>query len=82
MPGPMKKRLIFIFVPVLAVLVLGTMNVYRKATWKDVTDGITWKETSSGLRAVSVDPTSEAFLRVNIRRGDILTAINKVPVRT
>jgi len=78
----MKKRLIFIFVPVLAVLVLGTMNVYRKATWKDVTDGITWKETSSGLRAVSVDPTSEAFLRVNIRRGDILTAINKVPVRT
>lgn len=78
----MKKSLIFIFVPVLAVLALGTMNVYRKANWKDVTDGITWKETSDGLRAVSVDPTSEAFLRVNIRKGDILTAINRVPVRT
>ncbi len=78
----MKKALIFISIPVLAVLVLGTMNVYRKATWKDVTDGITWKETSTGLRAVSVDPTSEAFLRVNIRKGDILTAINRVPVRT
>ena len=78
----MKKALIFILVPVLAVLVLGTMNVYKKTTWKDVTDGITWKETSTGLRAVSIDPTSEAFLRVNIRKGDILTAINKVPVRT
>ena len=78
----MKKTLIFIIVPILAVLVLGTMNVYKKATWKDVTDGITWKETANGLRAISVDPTSEAFLRVNIRKGDILTAINKVPVRT
>ena len=58
------------------------MNVIRKAQWRDVTDGVTWKATESGLRAVRVDPESEAFLRAGIRKGDVLTAINKVPVRT
>jgi two-component system, NtrC family, sensor kinase len=78
----MKKSLIFILVPLLAVLVLGTMNVTKKAKWRDVTDGISWRATESGLRAIRVDPTSEAFLRAGIRKGDILTAINKVPVKT
>ncbi len=78
----MKKSSLLVLVPVAAVLVLGTLNVYRKAVWKEVTDGITWKETSSGLRASRVDPASEAFLRVGIRKGDLLIAINKVPVRT
>jgi two-component system NtrC family sensor kinase len=82
MAGPMKKRSLLVLVPIVAILVLGTLNVYRKAVWKEVTDGITWKESANGLRAIRVDPTSEAFLRVGIRKGDILTAINKVPVRT
>jgi PAS domain S-box-containing protein len=77
----MKKKLILVFLPVLAVAVLGTMNVYRKAVWKEVTDGITWKETPSGLRAIRVDPASEAYLR-SIRKGDIVTAVNKEPVKT
>ncbi|MCK7478604.1 MAG: hypothetical protein M0C28_15390 [Candidatus Moduliflexus flocculans] len=62
------------------ILALGAANVYRKAVWRDVTDGITWKATGSGLRAIRVDPASEAFLRAGLRKGDILTAINKVPV--
>ena len=78
----MKKTLAFIFVPLLAVLALGTMNVTRKIKWRDVTDGVTWRATGEGLRAVLVDPASEAFLRAGIRKGDVLTAINKVPVRT
>ncbi len=78
----MKKTLVFVFVPLLAVLALGTMNVTRKIEWRDVTDGVTWKATGEGLRAVLVDPASEAFLRAGIRKGDVLTAINKVPVRT
>ncbi len=78
----MKKTYVLILLPVLVVLALGGANVYRKAAWRDVTDGITWKVTESGLRAIRVDPASEAFLRAGIRRGDILTAINKVPVRT
>ncbi|OGD26448.1 MAG: hypothetical protein A2V57_02795 [Candidatus Aminicenantes bacterium RBG_19FT_COMBO_65_30] len=78
----MKRSLVFVLVLLLAVLALGTINVYRKAIWRDITDGITWKATASGLRAIRVDPASEAFLRAGIRKGDILTAINKVPVRT
>jgi len=78
----MKKSLIFVLVPLLAVLTLGTFNVVRKAKWRDVTDGITWRAVEGGLRAVRVDPESEAFLRAGIRKGDVLTAVNKVPVRT
>jgi PAS domain S-box-containing protein len=78
----MKKTLAFVFVPLLAVLILGTMNVTQKIKWRDVTDGVTWKATGEGLRAILVDPASEAFLRAGIRKGDVLTAINKVPVRT
>ncbi len=77
----MRRTSFLIFVPILAILILGGMNVYRKAVWKDVTDGVTWKETPNGLTAVRVDPESEAFLRAAIRKGDILSAINKVPVR-
>ncbi|MGZ5488273.1 MAG: GAF domain-containing protein, partial [Candidatus Aminicenantales bacterium] len=78
----MKKSLVFIIVPLVAVLTLGTLNVVRKAHWKDVTDGVIWRVDESGLRAFRVDPDSEAFLRAGIRKGDVLTAVNKVPVRT
>ncbi|MGZ5422912.1 MAG: GAF domain-containing protein, partial [Candidatus Aminicenantales bacterium] len=78
----MKKSLVFIIIPLVAVLTLGTLNVVRKAHWKDVTDGVIWRVDESGLRAFRVDPDSEAFLRAGIRKGDVLTAINKVPVRT
>jgi PAS domain S-box-containing protein len=77
----MKKTLPFVLLPLVAVLALGSLNVARKMKWRDVTDGITWRATDEGLRAVLVDPASEAYLR-SIRKGDILTAINKVPVRT
>jgi len=78
----MKRSLIFVIVPLAAVLALGAMNVVRKAQWRDVTDGVVWATAENGLRAVRVDPESEAFLRAGIRKGDVLTAINKVPVRT
>jgi two-component system NtrC family sensor kinase len=78
----MKRSLILVLLPLVAVLTLGTMNVVEKARWRDVTDGVTWTAAESGLRAIRVDPGSEAFLRAGIRRGDVLTAVNKVPVRT
>ena len=78
----MKKSLLFVIVPLVTVLTLGTMNVIEKARWRDVTDGVTWRVDESGLRAIRVDPDSEAFLRAGIRTGDVLTAINKVPVKT
>jgi two-component system NtrC family sensor kinase len=79
---PMKRSLPVVIAVLAAVLALGTMNVVRKAHWRDVTDGVTWGTAESGLRALRVDPESEAFLRAGIRKGDVLTAINKVPVRT
>jgi PAS domain S-box-containing protein len=78
----MKRTYALVLLPVLIILALGSANVYRKAVWRDVTDGIAWKATGSGLRAIRVDPESEAFLRAGLRKGDILTAINKVPVAT
>jgi len=78
----MKKSLVVVIVSLAIVLSLGTLNVVRKAQWRDVTDGVTWGTAESGLRALRVDPESEAFLRAGIRKGDVLTAINKVPVRT
>jgi len=78
----MKKSLFFVLVPLIAVLTVGALNVTRKARWRDVTDGIVWRADETGLRAILVDPASEAFLRAGIRKGDVLTAINKIPVRT
>src|SRR5512135_3323894 len=78
----MKKSLLFVLVPLVAVLALGAFTVVHKIQWRDVTDGVTWGTAESGLRALRVDPESEAFLRAGIRKGDILTAINKVSVRT
>jgi PAS domain S-box-containing protein len=78
----LKKSVILILGIIFLILILGGFNVYRKATWKELTDGITWKETPNGLTAVKVDPKSEAFLRAGIRTGDVLSAINKNPVHT
>ena len=78
----MKKSAVIVFAVIAAVSVLGGFNVYRKAAWKNVSDGIIWRQTPDGLTAVKVDPKSEAALRAGIRKGDILSAINKNPVKT
>jgi PAS domain S-box-containing protein len=78
----LKKSVILIVTVFLIVLVLCGFNVSRKAAWREVTDGITWKETPNGLTAVKVDPGSVAYLMAGIRKGDILSAINKIPVQT
>jgi PAS domain S-box-containing protein len=77
-----KKAILYVFAPIFIIIVLGTLNVRRKAIFVAITDGITWKETAKGLTAIRVDPASEAHLRGDIREGDVLTVINKNPVRT
>ena len=78
----MKKQAVLVFAIILVIFVLGGLNVYRKAVWREVTDGVVWEQTRNGLTAVRVDPTSDASLRAGIREGDILSAINKIPIRT
>ena len=47
---PLRRSQIVFFGIFAIVLVLGGFNVYRKAVWRGVTDGITWKETPNGLK--------------------------------
>jgi PAS domain S-box-containing protein len=78
----MRKETALLIFSLVVVLTLGSLNLFQKMKWQDVTDGIVWKETPNGLTAVRVDRESEAYLRAGIRKGDILSAINKTPVRT
>jgi signal transduction histidine kinase len=77
----MKKNVLLVLLPVLILSFLCSLNVSRKVRWREVTDGVIWKETSGGIVAIRVDEESDAFLRAGIRKGDVLTAVNKAPVR-
>jgi len=69
-----KKAYLGIF-PVLILLLLGILNIYKKITWKEPTDGVSWKEKSGGLMAIKVEVNSPGYLH-GIKKGDILYSIN------
>jgi len=69
-----KKIYLGVFL-VLLLLALGVGNIYQKISWKDPTDGITWKKKSQGLTAVKVEVDSPGYL-AGIKKGDILYSIN------
>ncbi|NTV81027.1 MAG: hypothetical protein HGA24_06355, partial [Candidatus Aminicenantes bacterium] len=48
----MKRTYAIFLVLLVAVLALGALNVVRKAKWRDITDGVTWKAAETGLRAI------------------------------
>ena len=60
---------------------LGGLNIYKKITWKEPTDGVTWGEGPNGLTALKVEVNSPAYL-ASIKKGDILYAINNIPIKT
>ena len=76
----MNKKLYLAVISILALLVLGGINIYKKATWKEPTDGVIWKEKSGGLTAIKVEVDSPAYLH-GIKKGDILVSINNIPIR-
>ncbi len=65
--------LIFIF--------LGGLNIYKKTTWREPTDGVIWSEGPAGLTAVKVDVNSPAYIH-GIKKGNILYSINGKSVKT
>ena len=77
----MNKKLYLALVPVLVLVILGAINVYKNITWKEPTDGVTWGEKPNGLTALKVEVNSPAYL-ASIKKGDILYSINNIPIKT
>ncbi len=77
----MKKNFSVAIVPVLALVALSALNIYKNLTWSEPTDGVTWGERPNGLTALKVEVNSPAYL-ASIKKGDILYAINNIPIKT
>ena len=75
----MKKRISLAVLPILILLILGVWNIYKKASWKEPTDGVYWQKKSGALLAVKVEIDSPAYL-AGIKKGDILYSINNNPI--
>jgi len=75
----MNKKLYLMLFPVLILIILGGINIFKKVTWTEPSDGVTWKSTPEGLTASRVDLDSPAYL-AGIKKGDILYKINSNPV--
>lgn len=63
------------------LLVLGGLNIYKKITWKEPTDGIFWQERKGNLTAIKVEADSIAYLDAGIEKGDILYIINNNQIK-
>lgn len=77
----MNKKLYLALAPVLVLVTLGAINVYKNITWKEPTDGVTWGEKPNGLTALKVEVNSPAYL-ASIKKGDVLYSINNIPIKT
>ena len=77
---PQRIRIYLAIFPILILLVLGGLNIYKKITWREPTDGVTWVNDPEGLRAVKVEVRSPAYFN-NIKKGDLLYSINSTPVK-
>ncbi len=77
----MKTKFSPAIVPVLALVALSAVNIYKNLTWSEPTDGVTWGMRPNGLTALKVEVNSPAYL-ASIKKGDILYAINNIPIKT
>ncbi|MGD8536565.1 MAG: PDZ domain-containing protein, partial [Candidatus Aminicenantes bacterium] len=68
------RNLLALF-PILILLVFGSLNIYKKITWEEPTDGVTWIKKTEGLTAVKVEVNSPGY-NFNIKKGDVLYSIN------
>jgi two-component system NtrC family sensor kinase len=65
----------------LAAFIFAWLNFVQRAEFDVPDDGVAWFDTASGVQAWKLAPNSPAA-KVGIRPGDVLTAINDVPVTT
>jgi two-component system, NtrC family, sensor kinase len=66
---------------VLVLMGLGIANIAMYSRWTDVEDGVYWDTRPEGVSAVEVAAGSPAAL-AGVTRGDVLLAVNGVPVET
>jgi two-component system NtrC family sensor kinase len=76
----MKKRWPWVIVPLLILLALGGLNIYRKIAWKEPTDGVIWEPRPGGLTAIKIIKDGPADKYGVIRKGDIVFTINGAAV--
>jgi two-component system, NtrC family, sensor kinase len=75
----MNKRTLVVLVIIGVFAALGGLNVYRKITWREPTDGVIWGEKAGRLTALKVELNGPAYL-AGIKKGDVLLSVNDLPV--
>src|SRR5215472_2926608 len=74
-------RSLFAIVVVVALAALGIANIALYSRWHEVEDGVLWGARAEGVTAVEVAAGSAAEA-AGVHRGDVLLAVNGVPVET
>jgi two-component system NtrC family sensor kinase len=75
----MIRRLPLALIIIGILLILGGINIYKKAVWKEPTDGVFWQEKAGRHVAAVVEAKGPAYLH-GIKKGDILYSINDLPI--
>ena len=65
----------------LAAMIFAWLNFVQRETFESPDDGVAWLDTTHGAQAWKVAPNSPA-IRAGIRPGDLVVAINGIPVTT
>src|SRR5947208_16806012 len=58
-----------------ALLCLAALNIYQRATWSEVEDGVLWRSLNGAVVAAEIARGTAAD-RAGIQRGDILLAVD------
>ena len=66
---------------VLALLTLGIANIYVRATWHEVEDGVLWVSRPDGVTAAELADRAPAA-KAGVQLGDVLLAIDGRPVES
>jgi len=74
-------RSVFAVVVVLVLIALGIANIQMRARWHEVEDGVLWAGRAEGVVAAEIAAGSAAA-RAGVQRGDVLVAVNGLPVQT
>ena len=64
---------------VIVLFVLGAMNVYVRATWHEVEDGVLWMTRAQGVTAAEIAEGTPA-VKAGVHVGDVLLAIDGQPI--